>query len=320
MLAGRRADKVLALLRDRATSIRNPPGRRLGLVVEGGGMRGVISAGVLVALESLKLNNAFDAVYGTSAGALNSAYFLARQAAFGCSIYYRQAATSRFINPLRLWKMVDIDYLFDEVIGKERPLDTQAVLRSRSKFVVAATDGKTGAIVVWDTRKVDAPLLTQLKASSALPVFYNKQITVAGRELVDGGLSSPFPVVEAIDDGCTDLLVVMTRPFDHRSEAPGAVTRELYDLLFAHGNRGLLAAFDGATAEGNMRRRIVRGQEPGFERVNIAAICPTPAVSGLVGKFSIDRQGSQRAAEEMAAATLLGLGRGNEGAYSGTGS
>src|SRR3954452_17802375 len=61
---------------------------RVALVVEGGCMRGVISAGALTALEHLRLAERFDAVYGVSAGALGGAYMLAGQAALGTSIYF----------------------------------------------------------------------------------------------------------------------------------------------------------------------------------------------------------------------------------------
>src|SRR5262245_6066897 len=67
-----------------------PPGvgdAKLGLVIEGGGMRGAISAGALVALERLGLTSAFDEVLGESAGALNACYFLAGAAALGARIY-----------------------------------------------------------------------------------------------------------------------------------------------------------------------------------------------------------------------------------------
>jgi predicted acylesterase/phospholipase RssA len=60
---------------------------RVALVVEGGCMRGVISAGAVTALEQLHLAQRFDAVYGVSAGALDCAYMLAGQAAMGTTIY-----------------------------------------------------------------------------------------------------------------------------------------------------------------------------------------------------------------------------------------
>ena len=64
-------------------------GRKVGLIVEGGAMRGVISCAALMALEDLRLTDVFDEVYGASAGAVNAAYFLARQSA------WRPAFTTR---------------------------------------------------------------------------------------------------------------------------------------------------------------------------------------------------------------------------------
>jgi hypothetical protein len=71
---------ALQLLRQRALASSTPGARRdpfkLGLVVEGGGMRGCVSGGALQALADLGLRDVFDAVYGSSAGAINSTYFL----------------------------------------------------------------------------------------------------------------------------------------------------------------------------------------------------------------------------------------------------
>lgn len=71
---------ALQLLRQRALSRSHPTARKdpfkLGLVVEGGGMRGCVSGGALQALADVGLRDAFDAVYGSSAGAINSTYFL----------------------------------------------------------------------------------------------------------------------------------------------------------------------------------------------------------------------------------------------------
>src|SRR5262245_64259967 len=92
-------------------------GRKVGLIVEGGAMRGVISCAALMALEELGLTEAFDEIYGASAGAVNAAYFLAGQAAYATTIYYQRINNSRFIRNLWRRKIVDIDSLFDSVIA-----------------------------------------------------------------------------------------------------------------------------------------------------------------------------------------------------------
>src|SRR5437762_13550 len=83
---------VIELILDRARSRSQPlkrvDGFKLGLAIEGGSMRGVVSAGMVTALEYLQLLNVFDSVYGSSAGAFNGAFFVANQAAYGTTIYY----------------------------------------------------------------------------------------------------------------------------------------------------------------------------------------------------------------------------------------
>src|SRR5947208_11439555 len=90
-------------------------GRKVGLIVEGGAMRGVISCAALMALEELGMTEVFDEVYGGSAGAVNAAYFLAGQAAYATTLYYQKINNTRFLR--RFWhrKIVDIDDLFDSI-------------------------------------------------------------------------------------------------------------------------------------------------------------------------------------------------------------
>ena len=96
------------------------PNTKLGLVVEGGGMRGVVSGGALIAIERVGLTSVFDEVYGESARAINACYFLAGKAAFGGWIYLEDLTSFRFINPLRRGRTLDVDALIDEVMERRR--------------------------------------------------------------------------------------------------------------------------------------------------------------------------------------------------------
>src|SRR5881409_3801152 len=90
---------TIDLLKKRAALIkqgRKPAdGRKVALIVEGGAMRGVISCAALMGLEELGMTEAFDEVYGASAGAVNAAYFLARQAAYATTAYYQKINNTR---------------------------------------------------------------------------------------------------------------------------------------------------------------------------------------------------------------------------------
>src|SRR5262252_3996207 len=201
---------TIDLLKERADCWRqgspSPDGRKVALIVEGGAMRGVISCAALMGLEDLGMTHIFDEVYGASAGAVNAAYFLAGQAAYATTIYYQKINNTRFIR--RLWhrKIVDIDDLFDSIIAGDRPLRIEKVLSSRSRLFITIADAATGEAFLGLAQTSDTPLLTLLKASTAIPLFYNGLVTVNGRECFDGALINPLPVQDAIAAGCTDLL------------------------------------------------------------------------------------------------------------------
>jgi predicted patatin/cPLA2 family phospholipase len=114
----------------------------VALVVEGGCMRGVISAGAVTALEHLGLAQCFDAVYGVSAGAFDAAYMLAGQAAMGTSIYFEDLPAARFLSARRMLAArpaIALDEVIDEIIARRKPLDVAAVEDARPEFHVLAT-------------------------------------------------------------------------------------------------------------------------------------------------------------------------------------
>jgi predicted patatin/cPLA2 family phospholipase len=269
---------TIDLLKERADYWRRglPPadGRKVGLIVEGGAMRGVISCAALMGLEELGMTDLFDEIYGASAGAVNAAYFLAKQAAYATSIYYQKINSTRFIR--RLWhrKIVDIDHLFDSIIAGERPLRVHDVLAARARFFITIADACTGEAFLTEAQSSTTPLLTLLKASAAMPLFYNGLVSVDGRECFDGGLINPLPVLDAIYSGCTDLLVLLTRTPSFRDSMPSRLEQRLFEMKCARGNTQLLSAYCNTHVHENAVRDMVLGREPFPEGINIATICP----------------------------------------------
>src|SRR5215470_16518829 len=153
---------TIELLKERARCFKRgreaTDGRKVGLIVEGGAMRGVISCASLMALEDLGLTEVFDEVYGASAGAVNAAYFLAAQAAYATTIYYQKINNTRFIR--RFWhrKIVNIDDLFDSIIKSERPLRVDKVLSSRSQLLITIADAQTGEAFLAPAQGNPTPL------------------------------------------------------------------------------------------------------------------------------------------------------------------
>jgi len=277
-LYGVNPTSTIDLLKERALRAkqgREPEdGRKLGLVVEGGAMRGVISCAGLMGLEELGMTEVFDEVYGASAGAVNAAYFLAGQASYATTIYYQQINNTRFIR--RFWhrKIVDIDDLFDSIIAGQHPLRIEKVLAARSQFFITIADASTGEAFLGHAQTSQTPLLTLLKATTAMPLLYNGIIAVDGRDCFDGGLINPLPVLEAIESGCTDLLVLLKRPASFRECLPSRLEQHFFDLRCAHGNAQLMNAFCNTYIRENTVRDIALGRQTIPDGITIATVCP----------------------------------------------
>jgi predicted patatin/cPLA2 family phospholipase len=114
---------------------------KIGLTIQGGGMRGVVSAAMLTALDDLGLCHVFDAIYGSSSGAMNGAYFLSGDGWRKLRIYWDFLTTPRFIDLRRYFRgnIIDLDYTFGTVLMQLEPLDYKAVLDSDVPPHVAIT-------------------------------------------------------------------------------------------------------------------------------------------------------------------------------------
>ncbi len=188
---------------------------KVGLVIEGGGMRGVVAGGMVAALEGLGLTNTFDVVCGSSAGAAAGAYFVAGQARLGTSIFYEDINNKRFIDvfrPLRFRAIMDIDFLIDIVMRTLKPLNTNRIVSSKTVLKIVTTDIDSGAGVVLNDFSSGDDVLEAMRASTRIPLIASAPIRIAGRRLTDGGLVAPIPIQVALDAGCTHLLVLLTRP------------------------------------------------------------------------------------------------------------
>ena len=221
---------VIELLVARAARGSRPPhndGARIALAVEGGAMRGVISAGMVSALESFGLTDAFDAVYGSSAGAINAAYFLAGQATLGTRIYYEDINNTAFIDFARAVRgrpIVDLGFLLDDVAIHRKPLDTARVIACASPLAVVATDVDSQQAVALRNFATARDLVAALRAGATMPVVAGPPQRVGEQRYLDASLSEPIPVPIAEADGCTHILVLLTRGAKMRAR-PSAFDR-----------------------------------------------------------------------------------------------
>jgi len=209
---------VIELLLARAARKSRAPhddGARIALCVEGGAMRGVVSAGMVSALEELGLGQAFDAVYGSSAGAINAAYFLAGQARMGTTIYFENLNNHRFISLARPFAgraIVDLDFLLNDIAIRTKPLDAIRVLSSPTPLTVMATDVTSATRAPLRDFEDAGALFGAMRAGATMPVVAGPPVTFRGRTYLDASLTEPIPVPIAETDGCTHALVLLTRP------------------------------------------------------------------------------------------------------------
>ena len=303
-LAGIRPEQVIDLILERASLgwNRSHSSRKLALVIEGGGMRGVVSAGSLLALDLLGFRELFDEIYATSAGGVNAAYFLSGQGKLGMTVYFDDIANRRFINPWRLFKIVDVDYAYDRVVSLEKPLDDAAIRASPVRFLLSVTDARSGRNELLDVRDRPEPIPLLLKASSALPVLYNRRIVLDGREYVDGGVSDSLPIARAIANGCTHVLVLASSRCDVPMARPGFWEQRCFYLMAGRRYPALMRAFASMHETVNGSRRLATGLDT-VEGVNVALIAPCEGDS-TVRTTAIERARLVRGAHQMATRTF----------------
>src|SRR5256885_5317212 len=273
---------VLEALRRRREKEDTPGDRsddlKIGLAVEGGGIRGVVSAAMLCALEDLGLATAFDAIYAASSGAINSAYFLMGDTWYPLSIYYDDLTTRKFVDFRRLFRgnVMSLDYAFEVVIDGLKPLDYAKVVASEIPLKVAVTlvdEMRTESVGDYTS---GSELRDALIASACLPVAVKGPANFRGKRVVDGGVLTPHPYRLALDDGCTHVLSLSTRPIlpprERASFSNTYASWHLNRIKDGLGARFLAARRDYRDERLMLQRRMV---EPG-EAPYVLDLAPLP--------------------------------------------
>ncbi|HEX7644739.1 MAG TPA: patatin-like phospholipase family protein [Burkholderiaceae bacterium] len=187
--------------------------RKLALVCEGGGQRGIFTAGVL---DSFMRNNYFPfrAMVGVSAGAQNISAYACGARGYGRHAILRYTTQRAFFDPLRFARgghLIDLDWYF-EALHREVPLDlklAQRRLDGGSLHVCASRcDNLAAEYLPFHTER----LPHAVKASSAIPLFYRGGVNIDGVDYWDGGVSDALPVTAAHARGGDCIVVVRTLP------------------------------------------------------------------------------------------------------------
>jgi predicted patatin/cPLA2 family phospholipase len=302
-------DAVLRLLRDRHREGSTPGNRRDGarlvLLVEGGSSRGAYSSGMTVAIERMGLLARFDAVYGSSAGALNAAWLLSGQAESTMHAWWDRTIMRGTIDlrrAVRRRPVVDTRFLVHTVYTSIMPMGFRAILDSTVEFHPLATDALTGRPV--DLRasiRDQASLQAALRASTAMPLLAGEPVPIGGRLFVDAGVSEAVPVRTALADGATHIVALRTRRTDEITSAPSRGERMVLSRWFAHRAPGASGPWLGRVA--------IRAEEERLLAAHPATLQIRPPLGSLRIGRTERRPGPLRTAVDTGiAAALSALG------------
>jgi predicted patatin/cPLA2 family phospholipase len=283
---------VAAVLRGRAEAGSRPGERddqhRVALVLEGGGMRGVVSAAMAAALERLGLTPAFDLVVGSSAGAINGAALLAGAAGDATAAYCGPLASRSFVNPLRLLRgkpVIDVNDVLDHVARTDAD-GYERVTRNPATLHCIATDVESARPVDLHGMRTERELWDAILASSRMPWAGGPPIEIGGRRYLDGGMGAPIPVPEALAAGATHLLVLQTRPYDVPRKSASRVIERLIERHLKGLNpalvtlyRARIAAYEDVVADIARRTRDAEAGPPHV--LGLRPPAGTPCVSQI---------------------------------------
>lgn len=201
--------------------------KKVGLVLEGGGERGVFTSGVLDYMMEKELKLPY--VIGVSAGACNAVDYASWQPyrTKRCMIdsqkqYHLYSAK----NILKTGYYIDMDLIFNQFPTSVYPFDFDTYAQSETRCLMTVTNCITGKPEYIEENQDAIRMMAACRASSSLP-FVSPMVKVDGKLMMDGGLTDSIPIQKATKDGYKYNIVILTRPKGYRksSERPGKLVK-----------------------------------------------------------------------------------------------
>lgn len=252
---------------------------RQALVVEGGGMRGAFTSGVLDAFLQQQFNP-FDLCVGVSSGSTNLANYLAAQQGRTLQIYLDHSLRSEFIQYGRFFKggdLLDLKWMWD-VVEKEHPLNQSHLFANHPEFYMVLTHAISGEATYIKASKDN--ILEGLRASSSIPVLTRQAVEVFGEPYFDGGVADALPIHWAAQqNNVSKLMVLRTRPksyFKASSKGDQFLARYMFKQ-----QQGFARSLLARTQRYNDSVEFVRSTS----QQKILEVCP-PDLKNMAGRLS----------------------------------
>lgn len=183
---------------------------KTGIVLEGGGFRGIYTAGVLDVLTENGIT--FDGLIGVSAGAAHGCSFLSNQKGRSINYYTKYCNDWRFMSLrsfIKTGDIVGVQFAYHDLPEKLVPYDYEAFKQSKTEFYVTVTSvesGKAEHIKITDMLKD----IDYLRASASLP-YFSRIVEINGKKYLDGGCADSIPIEAFIKMGFQKNVIVLTR-------------------------------------------------------------------------------------------------------------
>lgn len=188
---------------------------KIGMVLEGGGMRGVYTAGVLDFF--MDKNFYPDGVIGVSAGACHATSYLSKQRGRNFRVNTKYLNNKEYLSLTSLIKtgsLFGMEFMFHRIPEELEPYDYETFNRSNIEYIAVSTDMETGKpfYKVIKDAKHD---IDYIQASSSLPLL-SRPVEREGRKLLDGGVGDSIPISYMVNHGYDKNIVVLTQCADYR--------------------------------------------------------------------------------------------------------
>ena len=254
---------------------------KTALVIEGGAMRGIFSAGITD--QFLEENfNPFDIVIGVSAGSINAAAWLAEYKGRNLEVYTNYSLQPGYIsfkNFLKGHHFIDLDWLW-KVTEKELPINTDILFSKNIDFEIGFTSNANGEAFFLNPNAEN--LSHYLKASCTIPFFYRNFLEIEGQVVSDGGVAAPIPVERAYEKGADRIMVLRSRPESYRMSHN--LGFNIAKLIFSK-HKGLAKAVENRYKVYNKSIDFIHNPPQGVE---VIEVCPPEYFK--TGRFTQDYQ------------------------------
>lgn len=191
--------------------------KKVGLVLEGGAMRGLYTAGILDSL--LDTNIKIDSILGVSAGALFGVNYCSKQKGRALRYNKKYIKDPRYMSIRSLIKtgnLVNTEFAYHEVPFKLDVFDEETYSKSKTDFYAVITNINTGEAEYKKLINVSVQI-DELRASGSMP-YVSKPVKIDDNYYLDGALADSIPIRKCQEMGFDKIIVVLTKPLEYRKK------------------------------------------------------------------------------------------------------